>query len=151
MSNLALHRYSVFFILIFTTATSLMILPSSYDTINTPKLLFLGVFGITALVLFITQRKYYEFKKNKLALLLSCFLSLNLVLIAVKSGNFFDQLYGDFGRNTGLLALLSFISIFVFTLTVSGRVLLEKLNRLLFGVGVVAVAYGLLQVFKIGL
>jgi O-antigen ligase len=149
MSNLALHRHSVFLILIFTTATSLIILPSSYDTINTPKLLFLGVFGITALVLLITQRKYYEFRKNRLALILSCFLSLNLVLIAVKSGNFFDQLYGDFGRNTGLLALLSFISIFVFTLTVSGSVLLEKLNRLLLGVGVVAVTYGLLQIFRI--
>jgi O-antigen ligase len=64
----------------------------------------------------------------------------------ISSGRFEDQFYGVFGRNTGYLALVSLIALFLSASVVRTQKFVEHLSKVLIACGVLAMAYGVLQV-----
>lgn len=132
-----------------TLLVNLAIVPSiSLDPINSPKLLFLGIGGVTCSVLFI------KFLSFNLSIVKTTYFLVAVVLIALNvvslwaGGRFEDQFFGVFGRNTGFLALISLAFIFLLATTISGPELIEKLKFAMLVSGSSAMIYGLLQVFE---
>jgi O-antigen ligase len=126
---------------------NLLIIPDkSIDPINSPKLFALGSFGLLCLFivvqLLIKNRSLFKEAHFITALLMV----LHLTVVMISSGRFEDQFYGVFGRNTGYLALVSLIALFLSASVVRTQKFVEGLTKVLITCGVLAMAYGLLQV-----
>ena len=126
---------------------NLIILPDkSIDPINSPKLFALGAFGL--LSLFIVGQLLIKNPSpfREIHFIAAFLLILHLTVVMSLSGRFEDQFFGVFGRNTGYLALMSLIGLFLCASVVRNQRFLEALTKVLIVCGVLAMAYGLLQV-----
>jgi len=126
---------------------SLIIIPDkSIDPINSPKLFALGAFGLLCLFV-VVQLLVKNPSLFKEAHFITAFLlALHLTVVLISSGRFEDQFYGVFGRNTGYLALVSLIALFLSASVARTQRFVEGLTKVLIVCGVLAMAYGLLQV-----
>jgi O-antigen ligase len=136
-------------VLFWTVLTvNLAILPSvSLDPINSPKLFFLGIGGVASFALLLKSLKsnLTHLKSSHFLLAIALIASISFSLLA--GGRFEDQFFGVFGRNTGFLALISLVIIFLLATTISGPYLIDKLKLAMFISGSLALVYGLMQVF----
>jgi hypothetical protein len=132
-----------------TLGVSLIILPGvAYDPINTPKLFFLGIGGFGALIFLAKALNSLQSKLMRASLVtLATFVLVTLVSFIIGK-RYEQQFYGVFGRNTGLLAILSLSTLFALAIIVQSHLLTEQLYKTLIFSGTLALIYGLLQVLK---
>jgi O-antigen ligase len=129
---------------------NLIILPDkAIDPINSPKLFALGIFGVVGifvLVQFLVKSPRYL---REIHFIVAILFLLHLTAVMLVSGRLGDQFYGVFGRNTGYLAFLSLIALFLCASIIGSTKFSVNLTKVLLGCGFLALAYGLLQVFEL--
>ena len=107
-------------------ATILIIAPGLTDPINIPKLLALLPFAITALILFITLKKYSDVNKltgvGKTIFGAYGVLALSMTISGfIGSENYIRIIFGATGRNNGLLYYLAAITLALLLLRLAVR------------------------------
>ena len=126
---------------------NLIIIPDkSIDPINSPKLFALGAFGLLSLFIVVQLLVKNPSLLKEAHFIAALLLVLHLTVVLTSSGRFEDQFYGVFGRSTGYLALVSLIALFLSASVVRTQKFVEGLTKVLITCGVLAMAYGLLQV-----
>jgi O-antigen ligase len=118
----------------------------SLDPINPIKMLAVTAFGFMGLGALLVNYKTLKLERYKLPLILiSGFISWQLVVLLVSGGEKLQQIFGTTGRNTGLITYLAFSILFVVSITASTS---DFLNRFFFAslvVGLASLAYGVVQ------
>jgi O-antigen ligase len=116
------------------------------DPINPVKLAALVVFsfGIAALIFLNFNREDFKKYKGPIVAAIAFFLVLIMNLVT-SGGNFLQEFYGVYGRNTGFVAYVSLTLLLISSMVVSSSRLVEKYLMALVIVGVVSMIYGYLQ------
>ncbi len=126
---------------------NLIILPDkSIDPINSPKLFALGTFGLLSLFIVVQLLIKNPALVKEIHFVAALLLVLHLTVVMSLSGRYEDQFFGVFGRNTGYLALVSLIGLFLCASLVRSEKFAEGLTKVLIACGVLAMSYGCLQV-----
>ena len=128
---------------------TLVITPEqAVDPINPPKMLALGGMAFMSLGLIAVNVKVVGFAKYKATLfLVGIFLTWLIVAMVFSGGDFYQQLFGANGRNTGFITYLAFSIILLACVIASNANFFPKLLKVVLFVGVLSLAYGLIQDF----
>jgi hypothetical protein len=112
------------------------------DPVNVTKHFVLGTFAFSAIFVSIKNGLPQIWKDSKLALIVGVtFISLSLFSL-IRSGSPLEQnLYGTYGRNTGFIAYLSLVLIFISTLAIRRRENFQKLVYALTAAGLLNIIY----------
>ena len=114
--------------------TIFLLIGSVTDPVNAPKLLLLGAFGFGVLAVLL-QSGFSKLLKGNLPLLIT----LSLFCLAMVSAVIMSKLplsqnvYGSYGRNSGLLTYLCLVMLLIGTLSIQAN---ENLRRILIGLGI---------------
>jgi O-antigen ligase len=119
------------------------------DPINLPKLLTLAVVATSATFLCINLILQKAKQSKVLTSFLAVYIFWLMCIFTFAPGWKVQQLFGTEGRNTGLVAYLFFIALFISTATVSNKDMVDRLWFALTFVGVMSLVYGFLQ--RVGL
>jgi O-antigen ligase len=116
------------------------------EPINVPKLLVIAIFGFAAFGVLVPYVKVLFSREFRLYLFLgSLFVVQMLVSFFSSDVPWSQQLFGTFGRNTGFVAYLSLVLLFVAGVATSTYNSTAKLMYGLLGVGLFNAAYGAIQ------
>ena len=128
-------------------AVTILVTPLwSLDPINPIKMLALSAFGSIGLGVLLANQKVLQLGRFVVPLVLvSGFISWQLVVLLVSDGEKLQQLFGTTGRNTGLITYFAFSIIFVVAMAVSSAVFLNRFLFVTLVVGVASLGYGVLQ------
>jgi O-antigen ligase len=122
---------------------------NSYEAFNAPKFSMLTIFATMLIVLsskvFPIRNIYKVSKLLSISLMLIFTTSIFSLLVAPTS--IYQQLFGIDGRNTGFITILSLLIMFYVAVLVTGESYLDKITKVLFGVGCLSIVYGLIQSF----
>jgi O-antigen ligase len=136
------------FIGVFGAVTTVAIAPDNGDVYNFPKLVVLIAFAISSLLVLITSRNDFFNLKTLLVVMSAFVLSLFLVLL-FSGARISDQLWGTFGRNTGLVAYLSLALILMASAISSSRESLVKTFQFFIAAGTISTLYAIAQRFNL--
>ena len=101
---------------------------SNFDPISLPKMFVLSVGSFAILGLLLGSHKYFLTKSNRLYFLLSfLFVCLMISTVLFSNADFYSQVWGTFGRNTGFLTYLSLIIMSLATSVVQNKTLYERI------------------------
>jgi O-antigen ligase len=128
-------------------AATLLVTPLwSLDPINPIKMLAVTATGFMGLGVLLTNQKALQLKRFRVPLvLISGFLTWQLVVFSVSDGEKFQQLFGTNGRNTGLITYLALSVLFVVAMAVSNLAFLKKFLITALAVGGTSLGYGVVQ------
>jgi O-antigen ligase len=128
-------------------AATLLVTPLwSLDPINPIKMLAVTATGFMGLGVLLANQKALQLKRFRVPLvLISGFLTWQLVVLVVSGGERLQQLFGTNGRNTGLITYLAFAILFVAAMTASSSVFLIRFLTVALVVGVASLGYGVVQ------
>ncbi len=142
--NLTSLERSVLLTLILTV---LAVSPYSVmDPMNLPKMTILGVMSFLTLGLMIRSARILVTKEFRIILGFAITLQVILICNLLLSGrNIAENLYGAYGRNTGVLTYIALIIIMVASSIVSEKKFVDALRVTLFGIGTILLIYGCLQ------
>ena len=134
-------------VLITLVSTTLIIAPNySYDPINIPKVFVLTIMAFMLIGFLARDGKILISRNNRLLFILSAVFIIQLILVVNFSGSYVtQQIFGTFGRNTGLITYLALISLLV---SVALSVSSELNKKLVYGLlitGVANLIYGIIQ------
>jgi len=115
------------------------------DPINLPKLLALAVVAACASLACMPLIRQKASQVKMLASFLVVYLFWLISIFIFAPGWKVQQLFGTEGRNTGLIAYLSFVALFISTVLIADRNLLALLWKSLLFVGSVSLFYGFMQ------
>jgi O-antigen ligase len=122
----------------------------AFDAINVPKLFVLVVFACIALGVILSNVNHFKLDLRRPIAILASILSLDLVIVFfISSSNYYESLFGTFGRSTGLLAYLSLTVLMIAGVLCGSNVTLDYFIKCLFMAGFLSVVYGLLQIFNL--
>jgi O-antigen ligase len=139
----SLIRFTLIWALV---VTSLVITPwISYDPLNIPKLASLVTFSSGLIVIMILNRSTLFLRSNKPVLFIALGFLIWSILGFLLSSNKTEMFYGVTGRQTGLLAYISFLTIFLAAVVVSSSNLNFKVLNALVCCGSLSAIYGLIQ------
>ncbi len=126
-------------------AMTLLVTPwANLDPINLPKFLVLVVSGFALLGNLLPYLGWLVKSEARWIVYFGLFFIFALLFVFLVNGSFL-QVYGSYGRNTGLLAYLSLVLILLAVVSVSNLKFVEKLVWTLIATGVVNAVYGLIQ------
>lgn len=126
--------------LFFTTI--LVVTGTVTDPVNTPKLVSLGVFSASTLLVITLSPLRVRLKDHKLLLVFILLFILSSVNSVLWSGSPLSQnIYGSYGRNNGLLAYLFLASTLLVSLTLRGAKSFERVLLALIWAGIVNIVY----------
>ena len=118
----------------------------SLDPINPIKMLALVPVGFICLGSMLAYRKSIEWGKYRLVLTISgLFLLWQVFVLFCSGGEFYQQIFGTYGRNTGFIAYVTFLFIFVGVVLASNAFLLKRFMVAVYVVGAASLAYGVIQ------
>jgi hypothetical protein len=143
MSNVISERLIARILSIGAAVTTILIFSGSVtDPVNAPKLVAIGITGVSVLGVLLSTPARNLLREFKPALLsVSLFIiSMSIALIASDSP-FTQNLYGSYGRNNGFLTYLFLTFIFLSALTLRNSSSFESLIRSLLVAGAVNIAY----------
>ncbi len=128
-------------------AATLLVTPWwSIDPINPIKMLVVVLVGFMCIALLLANRKSISWHEYNLILGLSlAFVMWQILVVFVSSGEFYQQLYGSQGRNTGLITYLAFTLIFIGGVVSSNASVLKRLTNVALFVGTISIVYGVIQ------
>ena len=128
---------------------SLLITPFSYDALNVSKFAVLCITGLSVISLLLTSEEFVrDYRFRSITTTVLAFLSLGFVSVIATHTNFFQQIFGAAGRNTGFITYVALAAFMLGTAYVSDKTFLERIAKYLFCTGVISLAYGLIQVFN---
>lgn len=119
------------------------------DPINTSKLLVIGTFGTIALILLLVFRKELNIKLKDKVVIICILMFLDLSIVMLTNNRIEDQFFGTYGRNTGFLAYISLLALFLLTRQIVDITFLSRVNSAFLFTGFVSLVYGLLQVLNL--
>jgi O-antigen ligase len=128
-------------------AVTLLVTPLwALDPINPIKMLAVSAVGFMGLGVLLANHKILQLGRFKLPLvLISGFMSWQLVVFVVSGGEKFQQLFGTTGRNTGLITYLAFSILFVVAMLASSALFLNRFLVAALVVGLASLGYGVVQ------
>ncbi len=128
-------------------ATTLLVTPLwAIDPINPIKMVAVVVFGFMCLALLLANRKNVNWSKYKLAFgLITAFIVWQFLVLFLSGGQFYQQLFGSGGRNTGFITYLAFSFLFAGAIVASRSELFKPFVSVVFVVGLGSLAYGVIQ------
>ena len=131
-----------------TIAISVNISPSySTDPINLPKLLILVPISFFSFGFLLSHLEAFSNKHLRFFLSLAAlFIAQSLISLFFSGSPFLQQFFGAQGRNTGFLAYLSFVLIFLASILLSDKSSRKKIAYALLATGCASVIYGLIQI-----
>ncbi len=116
------------------------------DPVNLPKFLVLVVCAFALLGNLVLNVKKITARSEKMLLTFVMIFIVGLLLSFFSSETgYFEQIYGSFGRNTGLLAYVSLSIMLLGALFVSNPDFIRKLITVLIATGFINAVYGLVQ------
>ena len=119
------------------------------DPINVPKMIVLVISSFVCFAVLIPHLGYY-FKRFKLLIVVASLYVLDLIAILIFSSQISaQQIYGTFGRNTGLLFYLALALILLVGAFVSNDDIVDRILWFLVLTGLLSSIYGILQFNKI--
>jgi len=123
--------------------TSVFIFTGSVsDPVNVTKLLAVSIFGFSALALLVNSGARTLWRESRLLLISALLLLITMLSASIASDSSFStNLYGIFGRNTGLLAYGSFIFLALAASVLRNQNHFEKLVIGLLAAGTINVVY----------
>jgi len=125
---------------------------TSYDPMNMSRLTILIIFSSVNIFALLRSDIFKKIKYYKVIILLSFgFMAWSLISSTLSKANLTDAFYGATGRQTGILAYISFVIILLMNLNNSGRKLNSSLLLSLIYVGYINSSYGLLQALNMDL
>jgi hypothetical protein len=146
--NLLASRIKSCFIGVFGAVTTVAIAPDNGDVYNYPKLVVLIVFAALSLVIFATSKSEFPNFKSLLVVVGAFVLSLFLVLVFSGAG-ISDQIWGAFGRNTGLVAYLCLSLILIASAILGSSDVLLKTFQFFIAAGSISTLYAIAQRFNV--
>lgn len=131
--------------------TTLIVLPwSSFDPINVPKLAVIAIGGFMASGLLVSNLEILKAAKFRPLMLVSSLFFLDLLIVLFFSGNnFYQSLFGTFGRATGFVAYISLTFLLIASAVASSSSGGKKLILTLIASGLLSSIYGFFQSFNI--
>jgi O-antigen ligase len=128
-------------------ATTLIVTPLwAVDPINPIKMVAVVVVGFMCLALLLANRKNVNWGKYKLAFyLITAFIVWQILVLFLSGGQFYQQLFGSGGRNTGFITYLAFSFLFAGAIVASRSELFKPFVSIVFVVGLASIAYGVIQ------
>lgn len=118
----------------------------SLDPINPIKMLAVTSLAFMGLGALLANRKALKLGRYKHPLILiSSFMTWQLVVFVVSGGEKLQQLFGSTGRNTGLVTYLALSILFVVSMAASSKAFLNRFLLASLIVGVASLAYGVIQ------
>ncbi len=131
--------------------TTLIVLPwTSFDPINVPKLAVIAIGGFMAIGLVVSSSGFLKITKFRPLIIVCGLFIVNLFVVLLFSGNnFYQSLFGTFGRATGFVAYISLTFLLFAAAIASSASLVEKLSLSLITAGGASSIYGLFQSFNI--
>ena len=128
-------------------ATTLLVTPLwAIDPINPIKMVAVVVVGFMCLALLLANRKNVNWSKYKLAFgLITTFIVWQFLVLFFSGGQFYQQLFGSGGRNTGFITYLAFSFLFAGSIVASRSELFKPFVSVAFVVGLASLAYGVIQ------
>jgi O-antigen ligase len=134
-------------LLVGTVFASLIISPTySLDPINLPKLLVLVPTSFFLFGFILHYRSYFVEKRMRIILASIILFVAQMVLVLSFSGAPFNQqFFGVLGRNTGFVAYLALIAIFLAATIAADSRIIKRIALALLGSGALSILYGLIQ------
>lgn len=135
-------------ILIWTALfATLIVAPSTaYDPINVPKLAVIALGGFSSAGILVSNFSVVMDSRYRIISLLLVLFILDLLIVLLYSGsNFYQGLFGTFGRSTGFVAYISLTLLFLSALLVSSKTIIQKFSIILLIAGLLSSIYGFLQ------
>jgi O-antigen ligase len=141
----------IYLIGIFGGLTSLIITPQlTFDVTNPIKLLILTAGGFASIATFLIYKIYAKNENYRIINILVLYFFITAVAIFLKSSeSLTTQFYGVHGRNTGLLAYVSLLSLLLASVYASNKENLNQLMKFFLITGLISVLYGLLQILDL--
>jgi len=119
---------------------------TSFDPVNVPKMTALVIFAFSVGAVLVYKIQSVFTGSNILFLIASTLFLLHLFLVFLLSNAPVNQqIYGTFGRNTGLLTYASFVIISIAAYVISSQDLARKIFFALLGTTSISLIYALLQ------
>lgn len=143
MLNMAAEKTRSNLVLVGAPLTSLFIVLSSVtDPVNATKLVMAGAFGFGSLALFLGFNLREHLRNFRVYLALCCFLLIGAVSATLNSESpLVQNIYGAYGRNTGLVTYLALVFASLATLTLRNAENYKKVIAGLQITGLVNVLY----------
>ena len=128
-------------------ATTLLVTPWwALDPINPIKMLVVVPVGFMCVALLLANRKSVSWSKYKVVLgVTAAFVIWQLLVVVVSGGEFYQQIFGSQGRNTGLITYFGFSLVFIGSVVASNTEQVKRLVVAAFIVGVASLIYGTVQ------
>ena len=128
-------------------ATTLLVTPLwALDPINPIKMLVVVPLGFMCLALILANHRNVNWGSYRVVLgLIAVFVTWQVLVVLISSGENYQQLFGSQGRNTGFITYLAFSFIFIGSVVASNNDSLKRLVRAVFIVGGASLTYGVIQ------
>ena len=118
------------------------------DPINPIKMLAVSATSFMALGALLANQKALALGRFKLPLILiSGFMTWQLIVFLISGGEKLQQIFGTAGRNTGLITYFAFSILFVVSMVASNAAFLNRFLFASLAAGVASLGYGLVQNF----
>jgi len=145
--EVALERRIRFWLIFCIAALTLVVNPWNYfDPINLPKLFVLAVSAFSIFGNLIPAfRRVLSSELRSLVYGVIGFVVILFLVLFTSSSSKWGQVYGDYGRNTGLLAYFSLALLLLSAVFVSNRSFVERLMWALIVTGIANAVYGFFQ------
>jgi O-antigen ligase len=136
---------------IVASLTSVVISPQlTFDVTNPIKLLILTAGGFASIATLLVYKIYAKNKNYRIInILVLCFFITAVAVFLKSSESPTTQFYGVHGRNTGLLAYVSLLSLLLASVYASNKENLNQLMKFFLITGLISVLYGLLQILDL--
>jgi len=128
-------------------AVTLLVTPLwSLDPINPIKMLAVSSVGFMGLGVLLANQKALQLGRFKVPLILICsFVIWQTVVVVASGGEKLQQLFGSYGRNTGLVTYFAFSLLFAVSMVTSNTAFLNRFLVTTLMVGVASLGYGVIQ------
>ena len=127
--------------------TTLAISPwGSYDPVNVPKLAVIAIGGFIALGVLISNHEVISHQRYRFLKYFGLAFTFDLLLVFFVSGtNPLQELFGTFGRATGLVTYLSLTFLLLVAAVSASQLVLSRFAFTLLNVGSLSIIYGIAQ------
>lgn len=130
------------------TATLLVTPLWSLDPINPIKMLAIMPIGFMCLALLLTNKEIFVWRNYRTVIgLVAVFVIWQVFVILNSEGEFYQQIFGSQGRNTGFITYLALSLIFLGAAVASSANVLKSLVGTTLMVGSLSLVYGVIQAF----
>ena len=145
MRDLEIEKYLSKFLAIGAMAVTVFIVSGSVtDPVNVTKFLLIGSLGTASILIVSITNLKQQLRKNRIVLVVSAlFIVFMMSAVLMSNSPLTQNLYGTYGRNTGLLTYIFLTVVFLSAMTLRQQ---ESFSRLIFGL----MAAGLVNIIYCG-